>query len=59
VSQARFLDATGRHIAVWFHAIGQVEYLACDTVTGRCISTPNYGAAQATVATFVSNPSRP
>jgi hypothetical protein len=59
VSQARFLDAGGQHIAVWFDGAGQVEYLECDTVSKRCTSSATYGGPNAPGATFVSNPSRP
>ena len=56
LSQARFLDTSGRHVAFWLYAIGQLRYIACDAVTGRCSS--NYGhplGDSATDATFVSH----
>ncbi len=59
VSQARFLDRDGVHVAVFFTAIGQLEYLACDMVTDRCLASANYAAEHATQATFLTGPSRP
>lgn len=59
-SQARFLDASGRRVAVWFDGAGQLEYVVCQIETGRCISGHNYSnARRPTVARFVSNQSRP
>lgn len=59
-SQARFLDASGDRIAVWFGGLGHLQYVACDTVTERCAASRNYGDPWAgTAGVFVSNPSRP
>ena len=62
-SQARFLDASGRHVAVWFNSIGFLRYLDCDTITGQCAASPNYiryaGPSPGAGAGFASNPSRP
>jgi hypothetical protein len=57
VTQASFLN--GDRVAVWFRAIGQLLYLACNTETGRCTATRNYAAAPTPTATFVTNSSRP
>jgi hypothetical protein len=58
-----FLDPNGRHIAVWFEAIGRLQYLDCDTLTGRCTASRNYTIsappAVAADTRFLSNPSRP
>jgi hypothetical protein len=59
VSQPHFLDLSGRSIGMWFEALGQSEYLNCNTITGRCTDGPNYGTTQANQGTFLSNPSRP
>ena len=61
--QPTFLDPNGRHIAVWFEAIGRLQYLDCDTLTGSCTASHNYTQsappAVAADAMFLSNPSRP
>jgi len=62
VSQATFLDASGRHVAMWLGAIGQLRYVACDTITGNCSASWNYGdpySGPGANGGFVSNPSRP
>jgi hypothetical protein len=62
LSEARFLDSSGRHVAFWLDAIGQLKYIACDAVTGRCNTSRNYGdplGNPVTDATFVSNPGSP
>ena len=61
-SQARFLDADGRRVAVWFNAIGQLRYVVCDTLTANCTGSRNYdelAQPQEASAMFVTNPSQP
>jgi hypothetical protein len=59
--QPTFLDASGRHVAVWYDAAGQLQYLMCDTLTERCSASRNltYPSGPVTSAAFVANPSRP
>jgi len=60
--QARFLDADRRRVAVWFHRIGVLRYVACDTLTADCTGSRNYedpGANEEANATFVADPARP
>lgn len=61
-SQARFLDADGRRVAVWFNAIGQLRYVVCDTLTANCTGSRNYdklAQPEEASAMFVTNPSQP
>jgi hypothetical protein len=50
LSQARFLDPSGRHVAVWVMRSGSSQYIACDAVTGRCSS--NYDHPLGDSATY-------
>jgi hypothetical protein len=59
VTQASFLNGDRQHVAVWFKAIGQILYLACNTATERCTTSPNYAATPTPTATFVTSASRP
>jgi hypothetical protein len=59
VTQATFLNGDRQHVAIWFKAIGQILYLACNTTTERCTTSPNYAADPTPTATFVTSPSRP
>jgi hypothetical protein len=62
-TEPTFLDASGQQVAVWFSAIGELQYLDCDLLTSRCDASHNYEgygvASLAGGATFLSNPSRP
>ena len=59
-SQPTPLDASGSRVAVWFGELGHLQYLACNTVTGRCNASRNYGDPwQGTTTAFASNASRP
>ena len=59
VTQASFPNGDHQQVAVWFKAIGQILYLACNTATGHCTTSRNYAADPTPTATFVTNSSRP
>ncbi|MGH2843063.1 MAG: hypothetical protein ACRDKL_05685 [Solirubrobacteraceae bacterium] len=58
-TQATFLHSDPQDVALWFKAIGQIQYLQCNTVTDRCTRSANYAAAVTPTAAVVANPSRP
>lgn len=58
-TQATPLHSDAQDVAVWFKAIGQIQYLQCDVTTDSCTRSPNYAAAVTPTAALVTNPSRP
>jgi hypothetical protein len=60
--QARFLDSSGQRLGAWFSSGGAPSrFVSCETTTSRCWGSPQRIARGAldTIASFVSNPSRP
>jgi hypothetical protein len=60
-SPPRFLDGSGRRIALWFGDQGKEirEYVACDTLTDRCTGNSGSRPGERSGGMFVLNPSRP
>jgi hypothetical protein len=57
--QATPLHDDPQDVALWFTAIGQIQYLQCDVTTDSCTRSRNYAAAVTPAVALVTNPSRP